>query len=227
MKTLNQNLTLNFLTIDRMKTRTTSLIVLFAACMLFLGMQQAQAQRLSATLNLNSLEKNDFSTTNGQFELDKSANVSLNLRYYTQSKIGFRAGVGVENLNYDVNSTAGVATDFQSKRKDLKGIFGVEWHPTLGKWMDIYPGMYVPITVVGKDLINSNIDNLSDGGFSAGLGAVLGVNIKVLKIFRAGVEFDAQYQNFKAATVDAVNNVSFQPYQRMNYTANFTFGIMI
>lgn len=210
-----------------MKTRTTSVIAIFAACMLFLGLQQAQAQRLSATLNLNSLKKNDFTTSNGQFDLDKSANVSLNLRYYTQSKIGFRAGVGVENLNYNLNTTAGVATDFQSKRKDLKGMFGLEWHPTLGKWMDIYPGMYVPITIVGEDLINSNINDLSNGGFSAGLGALLGFNVKVLKIFRAGVEFDAQYQNFKAATVDAFSNVSLQPYQRMNYTANFTFGVTI
>lgn len=229
MKTLemNNNLILNLLTIDRMTTRTTAIIALFASFMLLFGMQNVQAQKFSVMLNYNNQDKSNVSTTNGDVETLKSANLSLNARYYTGSKFAFRAGVGVDNLNYTLNTTDGLATDFESKRKDLQGILGLEWHPTLGKSLDIYPGLYIPITVVGEDPLNANIDRFSDGGLSAGLGAVIGANVKFLKIFRAGVELDARYQNVKAATMDAVSDFSLQPYKGMNYTANFTIGIMI
>lgn len=228
MKTLklNNNLILNLLTIDRMKTRTATLIALFATFMLLVGIQDAQAQKFSATLNYNNQDRMNVPTSNGDIQV-RSANLSLNARYYTGSKFAFRAGVGLENLEYSVNTTDGLSSDFESKRKDLEGLFGLEWHPTLGKSIDIYPGLYIPVTVVGDDLINSNLDNLTGDGFSAGLGAVIGANVKLLKIFRVGVEFDARYQNFKAATVNAVNEFSLQPYRGMTYTTNFTVGIMI
>ena len=229
MKTLelNNNLILNLLTINRMKTHTTAVIALFAAFMLMIGLQNAQAQKFSATLNYNNKDKSNVSTTNGDIEELKSANLSLNARYYTSSKFAFRAGVGVENLNYSVDTQSGLTTDFESKRKNLQGLVGLEWHPTLVSAIDIYPGLYVPVTVVGDDLLNTNIDNLADGGFNAGLGAVLGANVKFLKVFRVGVELDARYQNVKEATVGAVNGRSLQPYKGMNYAANLTFGIMI
>lgn len=211
-----------------MKTRTTAIFALFASLMLFVGLQDAQAQKFSLMLNYNNQDKTNVSSnTTGEISSFKSANVSLNARYYTNSKFAVRAGVGVDNLNYAINTTDGITTDLESKRKDLQGIFGLEWHPTLGRKIDIYPGVYIPVTVVGEDLIDTNLANLTNGGLSTGLGALVGVNVKFLKIFRAGVEFDARYQNFKAATQNAVGELSLEPYKGLNYTTNFTIGIML
>ncbi|MEM6263181.1 MAG: hypothetical protein AAGI38_11780 [Bacteroidota bacterium] len=211
-----------------MKTKTPHIykpFILPALLLLFVaGIGEMHAQRFSATANINTFTRNNLSN-DARADFNGTTNLSLNLRYYTRSKIGFRVGAGVENLNYEVNN--GLSTDLGVRRQDITGILGIEWHPTLGDWMDIYPGIYIPVTVVGEDLVSRNIDDFRNGTVKAGLGTVLGANIRFLRILRLGVEFDARYQSFKSATLDAISDVSLRPYGRLNYTANLTIGVLL
>jgi hypothetical protein len=212
---------------QQLNLKTWAGLALITLFVLLGSMQTVQAQRFSATLTANSWKKNDLGG-NSNADFNNTVNASLNLRYYTRSKIAVRAGVGVENFNYTLNTVDGASTNLEAKRQDLQGIFGLEWHPTLGRRIDIYPGLYVPVTVVGDNIINDNLNStFTREGINAGLGALVGANIRFLKIFRLGAEFDARFQNVALATQNAVGDLSLQPFKTLNYTANLTFGIQI
>ena len=82
----------------------------------------------------------------------------------------------------------------------------------LGNWIDLYPGVYVPITVTGEDVIDANLNNLRNGDTRAGMGVVLGANIGFLKILRGGVEFDATFDNFRITVYESVETTSVVPF---------------
>ncbi len=229
MKTLQKNhpttIRLNFTTmnthITQQRMRLSALFLALAAS-LFIGLGDLHAQRLSITANINSFESNRVQ--GDQLSFAGSTNLGVNLRWYTRSKFAIRVGAGLENLNYSVSD--GLSTDFDSKRQDLKGVVGLEWHPTIGDWLDIYPGLYMPLTITGDDVVAQNINQFSGGNFSAGLGAVIGANIRFLKILRVGVEFDAKYENFKSAAWESISSTSVAPLKRINYNTNLTVGVL-
>jgi hypothetical protein len=178
------------------------------------------AQRVSLTLNANPVTSNKVSGSDASFiNLEGSTNLGLNLRYYTDTKFAFRAGAGIENLRYSFAD--GLATDLSTKRRDMKFLAGVEWHPTLGSFIDIYPGLYVSLTFIGNE--STSTDESSP--FAAGIGGVLGANIKLLKFLRLGVEYDAKFESFSSATADAISEGSFRPLGRINSNFNLTMGI--
>ena len=194
------------------------------AAMLMIGFNYtAQAQKISLTGNFSSFNVNDVSSGNTNINYQGSSSVSLNARYYTKKKWAIRAGAGIDNLEYTVAN--GLQTDYAARRQDLKGILGLEKHFMLGP-LDIYPGVFVPITIVGEDdILDANYDNITNGNMRAGLGVLMGANIKFLKIFRVGVEFDATYDNFKTGIYEGVSTASFVPIQGINPNATFTFGV--
>ncbi len=110
----------------------------------------AQAQRVSLTANIGSFNIDDVSSGNTTVNYAGSSSVSLNARYYTKRKWAIRAGAGLDNLEYTVGN--GIQTDYSAKRQDLKGVLGLEKHFMLGP-LDIYPGMFVPMVIVGDDNI--------------------------------------------------------------------------
>ena len=126
---------------------------------------------------------------------------------------------GWENLKYSFAD--GVSTDLATKRRDMKFLAGVEWHPTMGSFIDVYPGLYVPLTFIGTE----STSNDESSPFSAGVGGVLGANIKVLKFMRLGVEYDAKFESFSSATADAISEGSFKPLGRINSNFNLTLGV--
>ena len=103
----------------------------------------------------------------------------------------------------------------------MKFMAGLEWHPTMGSFIDIYPGLYVPLTFIGQEGATSDPSN----PFSAGIGGVLGANIKLLKFLRLGVEYDAKFESFSSATAEAVSEGSFRPLGRINSNFNLTMGV--
>ncbi|MDX2247416.1 MAG: hypothetical protein SF052_11595 [Bacteroidia bacterium] len=195
---------------------TFSLLVIF-------GISKVQAQRVSAMMNFSSFHINEVSSPNTQIDYSGSSSVSANFRYFTKNKWAYRVGAGVDHLDYTVGD--GVNTNYEARRNDLKGVFGIEKHFMIGKSLDIYPGAYVPVVIVGDDILTENLDNISNGGVRSGLGVVLGANLRVLKIFRVGVEFDATYDDFSTGVRNSVNELSFVPVKGINHNTAFTVGV--
>ncbi|MEZ4777573.1 MAG: hypothetical protein R3D00_30640 [Bacteroidia bacterium] len=195
---------------------TFSLLIIF-------GISKVQAQRVSATMNFSSFNIDEVSAPNTQINYQGSSSVSANFRYFTKNKWAYRFGAGVDHLDYTVGD--GVNTNYEARRNDLKGIFGIEKHFMIGKSLDIYPGAYIPVVVVGDDKLSANLDNITNGGIRSGLGVVLGANLRVLKIFRVGVEFDATYDDFSTGVRSSVNELSFVPVKGINHNTAFTVGV--
>lgn len=196
-------------------------ILIASLLILGLGLTNLQAQRISAMANVSSFDIDKVSSGSTEIDYRGSTSLSANLRLFTRNKWAFRFGAGVDNLNYTVND--GIQTNYDARRQDLKGIFGIEKHFMLGP-LDIYPGAYIPVTVVGEEIIDDNLQSFQNGGVRSGLGVVLGANIRLLKIIRIGVEFDANYDNFQEAVGASVSDRSFVPIQGLNRTTALTVG---
>ncbi|MEM7657698.1 MAG: hypothetical protein AAF399_16320 [Bacteroidota bacterium] len=193
------------------------------AIFLFAGVSSLQAQRFSAMANFSSFDVDRTNAGGTQIDYQGSTSISANLRFYTDKKWAIRLGAGVDNLNYTVGD--GINTNYSARRQDTKGILGLEKHFMIADFVDVYPGVYVPIIVVGDDIVSNNYQNISNGNIRSGLGVVLGANIKLLKILRVGVEFDASYDNFKEGFWESVDAKSFAPVRGINHTTNFVIGV--
>lgn len=201
--------------------KKTLLLPLFFLAVL--AMQPLQAQRVSLMANFSSFDVDRAS--NGLTEIDYTGSTTLtaNLRIFSEKMWAVRVGAGVDNLNYRVSD--GVTTDYQARRQDIRGLLGLEKHFQIGDLLDIYPGAYVPIIVVGEDRIAANYDNIANGGIRSGLGVVLGANIRLFRILRVGVEFDASYDAFRETVWESVDQTSLVPFRGINHTTAFTVGL--
>ena len=202
-----------------MKKIALSTLLLIGSAMLM----SLHAQRVSLTANFSSFDVDRVSNGITEIDYQGSTSLSANLRLYSQKKWAIRVGAGVDNLQYEVND--GVSTNYSARRQDLKGILGIEKHFVIGDFLDIYPGAYVPIVVVGEDRIQANYDNISNGGVRSGLGVLLGANIKLFRILRLGVEFDASYDAFRETVWESVDQPSLVPFRGINHTTAFTLGV--
>lgn len=181
------------------------------------------AQRVSLTANFSDFRIDNTSSGNTSIDYAGSTSMSANLRLFSKKHWAVRVGAGLDNLQYTVSD--GIQTDYSARRQDLQGIFGLEKHFIIGDFLDIYPGAYVPLTITGDDILSDNYDNIQNGNLRAGLGLVAGANIKLLKILRLGLEFNASYDNFKTTVYESVDNRSLVPFQGLSYTTAFTLGV--
>lgn len=199
-------------------------LILAVSLVTLIGLAPVQAQKFSATLNLSGFNVDRINAPNANIDYTGSSTVSANFRIYSENKWAIRAGAGIDNLNFTVNNLD-IDTEYTGRRQDLKGILGLEKHFIIGDFLDIYPGAYVPIIVVGENVLSNNYQNLNSGGLRSGLGVLLGANIKLFKILRVGVEFDASYNNFKEAVWESATSSSFVPMRGIAHTTNFTLGV--
>lgn len=196
---------------------------LFLTLTLF-GLTGLHAQRVALTFNVSGFEIDQVSAGGTTINYQGSTTLTGNLRIFSKKKWALRLGAGVDNLKYTVND--GISTNYSAVRQDITGILGVEKHFMLGKVLDIYPGAYLPITVVGDDIIQENYNNIAGGSVRPGLGVLLGANARFLKIFRFGVEFNASYDSFKEAVWESAQTRSFIPVRGLNHSTAFTVGVM-
>lgn len=202
--------------------------ILLLSLFLFGGIQTVSAQQtFSAIANVRAFQVDKVTTDADSLSYNATGkfNGSLNLRFFVKGKWAIRAGVGLENVRYEVNNGELGGDSYEARRNDLKGVLGIERHFSIFDAAYIYPGLFVPITVVGEDRVQQNFDNIENGNMRAGLGAVLGVNVAVLKVMRVGVEFDATYDNFKSTFWDSMNQQSTAPFQGLSYNTHITFGV--
>ncbi len=215
----------NFIVDQSKVAMKNSLKTLFALALIaFVGFGSVQAQKFSALMNFNQYQPN-IVTGGTNIDYSGSVSTSLNLRYYTENKWAYRVGFGVDNLQYAVNGTD-INTNYSARRQDLKGVIGIEKHFKLA-FLDIYPGVYVPLTVVGEDKLTQNLNNIQNGTMRAGLGLVGGAQIKLLKIFRVGVEFNATYDNFATAVRQSLDTQSTVPFKGMHTNTALVVGIAL
>lgn len=196
--------------------------------LLFFGLAwlPASAQRVSATVNLSQFDLDQVSSGGNQIDYRGSTSLSANLRLFNKRHWALRVGAGLDNLNYTVGD--GINTDYSARRQDLKGMLGLEKHFIIANTLDLYPGIYVPLIVVGDDVIDAvdqNLENIDNGGLRSGLGVVLGANVKLLKFMRLGLEFDAGYDNFREGIWDGVQQRSFVPVRGIHHTTALTLGV--
>ncbi|MEM6807338.1 MAG: hypothetical protein AAF696_38405 [Bacteroidota bacterium] len=197
--------------------------IFFSAVGIFLlSYSPLQAQRFSAVLNISNFNIDNVSSGNTNIDYEGSTSLLLNARFFTQKNWAFRFGVGLDNLTYTVGDS--LMTDYNARRRDLTGVFGIEKHFKIA-FLDFYPGLFVPVTVVGEDILEENFDNIQNGTFRAGLGFVAGINARLLKILLVGVEFDATFDDFKTGFWQGVNDLSFAPISAVNYSTSFTIGV--
>ncbi len=199
--------------------------LLFASIVLGMiaSISPAFGQRISLTANISDFRIDNANSGNTNINYQGSSSMSANLRLYSKKHWALRLGAGLDNVNYTVAN--GIQTDYTARRQDIQGIIGFEKHFIIGNFLDIYPGTYVPVVVVGNDIINDNYAQITNGNLRAGLGMLVGANVKLLKILRVGVEFNASYDNFKNAIYDGVENQSFVPIKGLNYNTALTLGV--
>lgn len=167
---------------------------------------------------------NQFESPSGDIDYEGSTSVGVDLRLFTKKKWAFRAGLGLDDLNYTVND--GLQLDYKGRRQDIRGEIGLEKHfPLLGNKLDIYPGIYIPITVTGDDVVADNLYSFRNGDMRAGLGLNLGANLRLLKILRLGVEFDVTYDSFSSKLGQSADEFSLAPFRGLNYGTAFTLGV--
>ena len=205
----------------------TSRLIQNSVCLVLLlaSVVAMQAQGVGVTANFSQFNINKIQSEVADIDYDGSTSLDLNLRIFTKKNWAWRIGAGVDNLKYSVGG--GVNTDYNARRKDLKGIIGLEKHFMLGNWIDIYPGVFVPIVVTGEDIIDANIANIKNGETRAGMGVVLGANIGFLKILRVGVEFDATFDNFKNTVYDSFEQTSVVPLKGLKRNTSITVGVRL
>lgn len=182
------------------------------------------AQRFSATLNVGQLNWDRVDSEVADIDYEGSSSITLNARLFTKNHWAFRVGAGFDQLNYTV-SGGRITTDYDAQRRDARGLVGIEKHFQLGRMIDIYPGVVVPIVITGKDLIDANLDNINNGNLRAGLGLVLGANLSLFKFLRVGVEFDATYDNVKTQVWESAETLSFAPMKGIQVNTAFTVGV--
>ncbi len=173
----------------------------------------ATAQRVSLIANIKALGINKVSGegTNAVYEVETS--FSGNLRLFTKNHFAFRMGVGVNKLQYTFNDN--LNTNYEAVRQSMTAYLGLEKHFVAG-FLTPYIGVYVPLTFnanndisgIAEDLINTSGDELKTG-----LSLLGGLNIKLLKILRLGVEANIGFDNFKTEVfeplIDEPSSVKF------------------
>lgn len=190
--------------------------------LVLIGTSPLQAQKFSAVVGVSGFRIDEATSGNTNINYEGSTSFLVNARYFTDSKLAFRLGVGLDNLNYTVGDS--IMTNYDARRRDLKGVFGVEKHFQLGIF-DFYPGLFIPITVVGDDIIEQNFENIKNDDIRASLGFIAGANAKLFKIILVGVEFDATFDDFQAGFREGVNDLSFAPIRGVNFNTAFTIGV--
>lgn len=186
------------------------------------GRSIGKDESVSLSLNIRALsyEQSLLDLTNG-YDLTGTSSFTLNLRILSKGNWALRLGAGYQDIEYTLAQPTGSEL-YSALRKDYLFSIGFEKHfhfPIL----DIYPGIVVPVAYVGDDEINQNV-NIENGKLNVTPGVILGANVRLLRIFRVGVEFYATYENFKQQFIEN-NAIKELQLKDINYNTEFVIGV--
>ncbi len=207
-----------------MRKQFLSLVLAVAALML-ININQADAQRLSLTANMNLFANGEQIEDLEDLELNltEQRGYSLNLRMYDKSRWALRLGVGTNKLTYSVEDGSNIE---EVIRENLTGFVGLEKHVKLA-FLYPYAGVYVPITFNTKDVLGTAQNSIKNGDVSAGFSVLAGANIQMFKILRVGAEFNVGFSRFKSEIFDNLvsNNTDAISLNRLDYNTEITVGL--
>lgn len=117
--------------------------------------------------------------------------------------------------------------EFDSERfaedYDIMAEIGIERHFFMfDNKLDLYPGVYLPINIGPQTNFQTA---LSTDQLMANAGAVLGGNIRILRIFRLGFELDAGFQQTSNGISESFKSGSIEPLKAIPYQTSMTFGM--
>jgi len=161
-------------------------------------------------------------------------------KYYVTDKWMFRAGLGINSLNYKGNSTDSIGStqvnmDSTYSQTALYISPGVEYHFLDDKRLDPYVGGALSMGFISKPKYRTTIsiidttgedkteiDYQSEGGFVFGATAIVGFNYYIARNFALGAEYHLGFYNRREGgdweRVTVISPVSG------NSTSNRTFG---
>lgn len=200
------------------------LAILFS---LFLLSNNVDAQRIGATINVQTFEinKTDDNGFNKLNDYDGNISFSGNVRFYTPRKWAYRVGAAWQNIEYTIDG--GLETDYKAKRSNYTAILGLEKHFNVALF-DIYPGVYFPITYKGQDKLldapaSYVLDGVSNGDFHIGTTVMTGVRMNLLGFLHVGAEFNLGYEQFKQEVIDQIGEGI--KVKNIGFSTDFVIGI--
>ncbi len=203
------------------------LVCTIITLLLCLNHQDCKAQVVSLTANMYTFgfENFDVDTDDMDVSFDTKSNISGNLRLYTRKRWALRLGGGIDRFEYTVGGPS-IGEQYDAQRRDVKGLVGLEKHFQLGSSLTFYPGVLIPITVVGDDdIVSSNLEDIQNGHTRAGLGLVLGANYALLNLLRVGFEVNYNYNNFQNDVWRNQNQLQSVNLSGMDFESALTIGI--
>lgn len=106
---------------------------------------------------------------------------------------------------------------------DVMAEIGIERHFFMfDNKIDIYPGVYLPINIGPSTNFQTA---LSTDQLMANAGAVLGGNVRLLRIFRLGFELDAGFQQASDGISESFKSGSIEPFKAIPYQTSVTLGM--
>lgn len=186
-------------------------------------------QHVSAIMHFKSFGIDKVEGADGTKATYKGAtSLSGNLRIFDKNQFAFRAGIGVNNIEYQF-TTDSLNTNYDAVRKNLTAYLGVEKYFSVGV-LEPYIGVFVPINFNATNNI-TNIagdasEQIKDGSVSAGFSITGGLNLKLFRFLRIGVGGDLGFSNFKEQVLD---NLTTEPsaikLKKLDVSPVFTVGL--
>ncbi len=177
--------------------------------------------RTPFTLRKNLLEEED---RDDNFIFDSMSAMSLNLRFYNIRGWALRVGAGYQKLNYSITQS-GVNIDYEAYRRDYTLLLGVEKHFEFVNF-DFYPGIVIPISYVGDEIIESEIlPNIANNALHGNFGVLLGGQVKLFKVLRVGVEAYCMYGQFRQEVWNNFNARQEVKVQNLDLAFDFVIGV--
>lgn len=198
--------------------------ILFICCLL--GSNTIFAQSISLIANIKAFGITKISSEGSNAVYEGETSFSGNLRLFNKSHFALRLGLGLNNLQYTF--AGNLNTNYNAVRQSMTAYLGLEKHFGEG-FLTPYLGVYVPLTFNSKDEIKdiaTSLINTNSDALKAGFSILGGLNIRLLKIFRLGVEANIGFENFKNEIFEPlINNPSSVKFNGLDLGLEATIGV--
>lgn len=186
------------------------------------------AQKISVIANFKALDSERVEGDNGTSVSYKGeTSLSGNVRIFDKNLWALRVGVGVDNLKYEFADN-NMNTNYEVVRQNLTGYLGLEKHFKVA-FLHPYAGVYVPITFNGedevKDIATDAKQQFDNGNIQAGFSILAGANVKLFRLLRLGLEFNAGFKHFKDEVIDNFSENSAIRFKNFDYNTEVTLGV--
>lgn len=206
--------------------KAISFLILSACCALYTPVF-AQSISLIANIKAFGIQKVEGASGTAT-EYNGETSFSGNLRLFSKNHFALRLGIGLNNLEYSFADS--LNTNYSAVRESMIAYLGAEKHFGNG-FLTPYLGVYIPLTFNSKDKIKdiggNLLNDLTDGEkFKAGFSLLAGLNVKLLKVLRLGVEANVGFDSFKEEIFEPLlQDPSSIQFKNLDVALEATIGV--